>query len=61
MKYFIVENDVIVNAILAETKGIAEQVTGLKAIKATDSSVKNAGRGFIYNPATKKYEAPETE
>ena len=58
MRYFIIENDVIVNVILAETKEIAETVTGLKAIKTTDKSVKNADRGYIYNPTTKKYEAP---
>ena len=37
---------------------IAETVTGLKAIKTTDKSVKNADRGYIYNSQTKKYEAP---
>ena len=58
MRYFIIENDVIVNVILAETKEIAEAVTGLKAIKTTDKSVKNADRGYIYNSQTKKYEAP---
>lgn len=37
MNYLIVQNDKVVNVIIADTKEIAEEVTGLEAIEATGS------------------------
>lgn len=43
--FYIIENDEIVNIILADTKEIAEAVTGLSAIASDDSSVAGATIG----------------
>jgi hypothetical protein len=37
LNFLIIKNDKIINAIIADTQEIAEQVTGLEAIEATSS------------------------
>jgi len=61
--YYIIENNKIINFILADTKEIAESVTGLTAIISTDASVEGAIIGAEFDEATGIYKNPiiETE
>jgi len=58
--FFIVENDVIVNVILADTKEIAEQVTGLVAIDSENPIVAGAVRGAVFDAEQNLYITPQT-
>tara|TARA_R110000824_G_scaffold346417_4_gene533261 strand:- start:599 stop:793 length:195 start_codon:yes stop_codon:yes gene_type:complete len=57
--FFIVENDVIVNVIVADTKEIAEQVTGLLAIDSENPTVANASRGAVFDAEQNLYINPQ--
>lgn len=59
--YYIIENDKVVNIILADTKEIAEVVTGLVAIDSEDSSVANAIIGAKFDATTGTYVNPTEE
>jgi hypothetical protein len=55
--YAVVQNDKVVNVIIADSKEIAEEVTGLLCVEYTDESP--AGIGWTYNGST--FEEPVTE
>lgn len=59
--YYIIENNKIVNAILADTKQIAESVTGLVAIDSEAPSVVNATIGAKFDVTTNTYITPPME
>jgi hypothetical protein len=59
--YYIIENDTVVNIILADTKEIAEKVTGLEAIASDDSSVAGATIGAKLDTKSKVYVNPTIE
>ena len=58
--FCIVDNDVIVNVIVADTQEIAEQVTGLVAIDSDNPIVAGASRGAVFDPDQNLYINPET-
>lgn len=60
MIWFIAENGVLVNMILADSKEIAEAVTGLTAIAFDDESVAGASIGAKLDSKTGVYVNPET-
>lgn len=47
MNYAVIENNTVINTIVAETKQIAEEVTGLLCIEYTNEDP--AGIGWIYD------------
>jgi hypothetical protein len=57
--YYIIQDETVVNIILADTKEIAEKVTGLEAIASDDSSVAGANIGAKLDSKSKKYVNPE--
>lgn len=59
--FHIIENETVSNIILADTKEIAEQVTGLQAIASDDESVIGASIGFVWDEATGKFVNPNPE
>jgi hypothetical protein len=59
--YYIIEKNEIVNIILAETKEIAEQVTGLEAIEFDDNSVAGATIGAKLDTKSGVYVNPNIE
>lgn len=59
--YYIIDNNKVVNIILADTKEIAESVTGLVAIDSEDSSVANATIGAEFDATTGTYVNPIEE
>jgi len=59
--YYIIEKNEIVNIILAETKEIAEQVTGLEAIEFDDNSVAGAIIGAKLDTKSGVYVNPTIE
>ena len=59
--FHIIENDKVVNIILADTREIAETVTGLTAIDSEDSSVENADVGATLDKASGVYVNPPIE
>ena len=58
--FFIVENDVIVNVIVAETQEIAEQVTGLVAIDGENPTVAGALPSAVFDAKQNLYINAET-
>jgi hypothetical protein len=59
--FHIVENGVIVNVILADTKEIAELVTGLSAINSDDPAVKDTYVGATLDEQSGVYVNPPIE
>ena len=59
--FHIIENDKVVNVILADTKEIAELVTGLTAIDSNDPSVKKTYVGATLDKSTGVYVNPPIE
>ena len=49
-KFAVINNEIVTNVIIADTKEIAEQVTGLTCVEYTDKNP--AGVGWIYNGST---------
>jgi hypothetical protein len=57
MKQFaVVEDNIVTNVIVADTKLIAQTVTGLTCIEYTDSD--NVAISSVYNPDTKVFSTP---
>ena len=50
--YFIVENNKIINIIIAESKEIAEQVTGFEAINADENRQPGMNVGSVFVDGT---------
>lgn len=61
MKFYVVDAGIIVNLIVAESKEIAESITGLLAIDVDDASVAEAGVGAVYDDKLDLYVYPEAE
>lgn len=59
MRFFIVQDEKIVNIILADSQEIAELVTGLTAIAEGDAKVQGSDIGFVWNEASGQYVMPE--
>lgn len=59
MRFFMVQEEKIVNIILAESQEIAEIVTGLSAIAEGDSKVQGSDIGFVWDEASGQYVMPE--
>ena len=55
--FAIIEDNIVTNIIVAESKAIAEEVTGKICVEYTD--VNPAGIGFIYNETTFEQAQPE--
>lgn len=55
--FAVIENNIVTNIVVAETKEIAETVTGLTCVEYTSESP--AGIGWTYDGST--FEAPVTE
>ena len=45
-KFAVIENDIVKNVILADTKEIAEQVTGLTCVETVSENPAHIGLGF---------------
>lgn len=58
-RFHIIDNETVSNIILADTKEIAEQVTGLQAIASDDDSVAGASIGAKLDSKSNKYVNPE--
>ena len=58
-RFFIADKNIIVNVIVADTKQIAEQVTGLTAIESGDFEVIGANKGATFDPTLKFYVNPK--
>jgi len=56
--YYIIQDETVVNIILADTKEIAEKVTGLDAIASQDTSVASASIGAKLDTKSKVYVNP---
>jgi hypothetical protein len=59
--YYIIQDETVVNIILADTKEIAEKVTGLEAIAFDDNSVAGANIGAKLDTKSKVYVNPTIE
>jgi hypothetical protein len=60
MAYFaVLANNIVQNTIVADSKSIAEEVTGQECVEFTESNV--AGIGYIYDPETTLFSKPEQE
>jgi len=46
MNFAVIENNIVVNIIVADSKEIAEQVTGLHCVKYTDANPAHIGLRF---------------
>lgn len=57
-RFVIVNNNVIENFILAETKEIAEGVTGLTAYDSDDPKVQGANVGFVWDEQSGVFVSP---
>ena len=44
--YAVIENNIVVNVIVADTKEIAEEVTGLTCAETTSGNIAHIGLGF---------------
>jgi hypothetical protein len=56
-KFAVIENDIVKNVILADTKEIAEQVTGLICVETKSENPAHIGLGFDGTT----FEQPTTE
>jgi hypothetical protein len=50
MNFAVIENNVVVNTIVAESKSVAEEFTGLTCVALSDSL--RASIGWVYNGRT---------
>jgi hypothetical protein len=57
MNYAVINNNTVINIIVADTQEIAELITGQSCIEYTDETPVNIG--WVYNGTT--FEAPATE
>ena len=57
MRFAVIENGIVENTILADSKEIAEQITGKTCVAYTDSNIAHIGYG--YNDST--FEQPVFE
>lgn len=57
--FAVIENGTVINTILAESKAIAEEVTGKTCVEYTDANPACIGLG--YNGTTFEQPAPEVE
>ena len=55
--FAIIENSIVVNTIVCETKQLAESITGLTCVEYTVSDP--AGIDWTYNSTTKKFRSPQ--
>jgi hypothetical protein len=55
--YAVIENDIVINVIVADTVEIAEEVTGKTCVEYNDNNL--AGIGWAYDG--EKFVAPEPE
>ena len=47
MNFAVIENDVVQNLIVADTKKIAEEVTGLTCVKYSEDEYPHIGLGYV--------------
>jgi hypothetical protein len=45
-KFAVIENGIVQNVIIADTKEIAEEVTGLTCVETTSGNIAHIGLGF---------------
>ena len=55
-KFAVISGGIVTNSILADSKELAEELTGSQCVHSLD-----AGIGWLYNEETQEFTAPESE